>query len=121
MKRIGKQTKEITLKRIGGDEFQFTLTAGSYYIGNKEIGMIIEANGSTVLFDSFDEYNKTDLDVDFWEEVLWHTNHDEITSVEANALYHVVDELLHETNTGVNQLYINDETWIDGLFDIVVE
>ena len=54
--------------------------------------------------------------------MLWHTNHDEITKAEAIVLSHVVDELLHETNTGVNQLYIDDETWItDIIFDIVSE
>ena len=122
MKRLGKQSKEMTLKRIEGDEFQFTISAGSYYIDNKEIGVIIEVNGSIVLFDSFDEYWKTDLvDINFWEELLWHINHDTISSSEAKALSHVVEELIRETNTGVNQIYIDDETWIDGIFDLVTE
>ena len=120
MKRLGKQSKEITLKRIGGDEFQFVIEAGYYYINGKETGVIINTAGSVVLFDTFEEYNKTNLDVDFWEEVLWHTNHDDITEAEATALSHVVDELIHETNTGVDQLYIDDETWIDGLFELVI-
>ena len=120
MKRLGKQSKEITLKRIRGDEFQFAIEAGYYYVNGKETGILINTAGSLVLFDSFDEYGKADLDINFWEEQLWHTNHETITSGEALALYHVVDELLHEVNTGVNQLYIDDETWIDGLFELVI-
>lgn len=120
MKRLGKQSKEITLKRTGDDKFQFTIEAGYYYINGKETGVIINTAGSVVLFDNFDEYNKADLDINFWEEVLWHTNHDEITKAEATVLSHVVDELIHETNTGVNRLYLDDETWIDGYFELVI-
>ena len=121
MKRLGKQSKEITLKRIGGDEFQIFLEVGVYYIDGKETGVLINTAGSVVLFDNFDEYWKTDLDVAFWEEMLCHTNHDDITESEATALSHVVEELRKEVYTGVNQIYLDDETWIDGLFDIIVD
>lgn len=121
MKRLGKQTKEITLKRIGGDEFQFCIEVGVYYIDNVEKGVLINTAGSIILFENFDEYWHTNLDVEFWEDMLWHTNRNPITDAEATVLSHVVEELRKEVYTGVNQLYLDDETWIDGLFDIVVE
>ena len=120
MKKFGKQSKEITLKRINSDNFTFTIETGEYYIDGKETGVFINVEGCIVFFETFDEYWKTNLDKPFWEELLWHTNHDEITDAEATALGYVVEELRKETNTGINQLYIDDETWIDGLFDIVV-
>lgn len=120
MKRIGKQTKEMTLKRIGEDEFQFTITAGSYYIDDKEIGVIIETACATILFDSFEEYWNTDMNKEFWEELLWKNSHEPINEIEATALSHVVEELRMESNNGINQIYLNDETWIDGLFELVI-
>ena len=120
MKKFGMQTREMNLKRIGGDEFQIDVMAGSYYIDNKEIGVVLEVNNSgMILFDSFEEYWNTDMDKGFWEELLWKHSHDPITDIEATALHHVVEELRMESTNGVNQIYINDETWIDGLFDIV--
>ena len=120
MKTIAKQIKEITLRRIEGDGFKFTIAAGNYYIDNKEVGVIIETGGgATVLFDSFDEYWNTDLDVEFWEKLLWDTNHEPVSCAEATALTHIVEELRKEVETGVNQIYINDESYVDGYFDIV--
>ena len=120
MKRLGKQTKEMTLKRICEDEFQFTITAGSYYIDDKEIGVIIETACATILFDSFEEYWNTDMNKEFWEELLWKNSHEPINEIEATALSHVVEELRMESNNGINQIYLNDETWIDGLFELVI-
>ena len=118
MERIGKQTKEITLKRIGGDEFQFTVKAGNYFIDNEEKGVIIETGSATVLFDH-QEY-KGGMDKDFWEGMFCNSSHDPINEQEAIVLNHVVNELIHETNTGVNQLYLDDEIWIDGYFELVI-
>ena len=122
MKRLGLQTKEMLLKRIGGDEFIISVTAGSYYIDNKEIGVVLEVNDSgMILFESFDEYWNTDMNKDFWDELLWKHSHEPITDVEATALSHVVEELRMESVNGVNQIYINDETWIDNIFELVLE
>ena len=120
MKRMTKQTKEMTLKRMGGDEFQFTVAAGSYYVDNKEIGVIIETACATILFDSFEEYWNTDMNKVFWEELLWKYSHEPITDIEASALSHIVEELRMESINGINQIYINDESWIDGLFELVI-
>lgn len=120
MKKFGKQSKEITLKRVSGDKFEFTLEVGLYYINGKETGVFISTRGETVYFDNFDEYWKVDMNVEFWEDMFSKLTHDMITSSEASALSHVVEELRKEVYTGINQLYIDDETWIDGLFDIVV-
>lgn len=119
MKKFGKQSKEITLQRIGGDKFKFTLEVGVYYIDGKETGLFINTAGGLVFFDDFDEYWTTNLEVIVWEDLLSYTNHDDITDYESTALSHVVEELRKEVYTGVNQLYLDDETWIDGLFDIV--
>ena len=121
MKKFGKQSKEITLKRTNGDNFSFTLEVGEYYIEGKATGIFINVEGNIIFFESFDEYWTTNLEKPFWEEILSGTIHDGITDAEATALSHVVEELRKEINTGINQLYIDDETWIDGLFDIVVE
>ena len=118
MKRLGKQTKDITLKRIGGDEFQFTVSAGNYYINDKEVGVIIETDSATILFEP-QEFNGN-MDEHFWEEMFSKYVHEPIDDQEAIVLDHVVGELLRETNTGVNQLYLDDETWIDGYFDLVI-
>ena len=120
MKTIGKQSKEMTLKRIGGDEFKFFLEVGVYYIDGVEKGVFINTASSIIFFDNFDEYWNTDLDVEFWEKLLWHTNHELVSRAEATTLSHVVEELRKEVETGVNQIYINDETWIDGLFELVI-
>lgn len=121
MKTFGKQSKGITLKRIGGDEFKFDLEVGVYYINNKETGVFISVVDKTVFFDTFEEYWNGNLDKNAWEEILSETMlHDEVTANEATALNHVVEELRKEVYTGINQLYLDDETWITGLFVIVV-
>lgn len=121
MKRIGKQSKDITLKRVDGDKFEFVLEVGVYYVDNVETGVFINSDGSFLLFDNFEEYWNSHLDVSFWEEILGRTVHEPLSEAEATALTHVVEELRKEVYTGINQLYISDETWIDGLFEIVVE
>ena len=120
MKRLGKQTKEITLKRIESDGFQFTIKAGYYYIDNKEVGVIIETGGAIVLFDSQEEYNGNMMGEEFWEDIFSKWDHVPFNDQESMVLDSVVGELLRETNTGVNQLYIDDETWIDGYFELVI-
>ena len=121
MKTLKLQTREMTLKRIGGDEFLINVTAGSYFINNKEIGVLIEINNSgIVLFDSFDEYWETRMDKDFWESLLKET-HEPITDIEATSLSHVVEELRIESISGVNQIYLNDENWITDVFELVLE
>ena len=119
MKKFGKQSKEITLERLDGDIFTFTLEVGIYYIDNVDTGIFINTADTTIFFESFDEYWKTNLETDFWEDILCETTHEPITPVEAAVLSQVVEELRKEVYTGVNQLYINDETWIVGVFEIV--
>lgn len=121
MKKFGKQSKEIKLRRISGDKFEFTIEVGNYYIDNKETGVFINTIGEVVFFDSFDEYWRAYLDKDFWEDMFSKMTHDEITNVEATVLMHVVEELRKEVETGVNQLYIDDETWTTGVFDIIFD
>ena len=121
MKNIRKQSKEMKLRRTSGDKFEFMIEVGAYYIDNKEVGVFINVAGSFLLFDSYEEYWNSNLDVLFWEDILYHTVHDPITDLEATALTHVVEALRKETETGVNQLYLDDETIIDGVFDIVAE
>ena len=122
MKNLGLQTKEMTLKRTSGDEFQFTIIAGYYYENNEERGVIIEVpNSGIVMFDSHDEYWKHDMDKNFWNELFSSYSYEEITDHEATILSHVVEELRREVETGINQIYVNDETWIDGIFELVTE
>ena len=112
MKKFGKQSKEITLKRTGGD-FLVKMEVGYYYKNNEEIGPFIDINKNIIFFASFKEYWRTYL------PKLLIDLEGELTKTEASVLSHVVEELRIETETGVNQLYLDDETWITGVFDII--
>lgn len=122
MKKFGKQSRDITLRRVGDDTFEFTLEVGIYYIDNVEKGIFISTEGQTVFFESFDEYLRSSLDSHFWEDMLCKTPHEQpITDFESSVLVCVVDELRRETETGINQLYLDDETFVDGVFDMIFE
>lgn len=119
MKIINKQGKTMKLKRTQ-DDLRIDLTFSYLYENNKEIGASIEVNNSCeMIFDSIDEMHNTKLNQHFFKEMLWkYGNREEISKEEANELSSVVLELVHETNTGINQFYIIDSKELN-FFEII--
>ena len=108
MKIICKQSKEMAVKRKT-DGILTDVIVSYLYENNKEAGISINVNNSTeVIFKDTKELFNTKLDADFWEEMLWQCgNRKKINNLEAAELSSIVDELIKEVNTGINQYYID--------------
>ena len=117
------QSKTMRLRRLSNGE-TFQLTAGFIYGEGGEEKFIIVVNGSAVvILDSYDEFYRgttENFGPEFWDKQFWKSNHKEFSIAECGELNEVVDELIVETNTGVNQYYINKEEELC-FFDIVFE
>ena len=121
MSTFSLQTKSMELKRLSNGE-EFTLTAGYVYQDGKNFGFAIIVNGSGIeLMDSYEEFyrgNTEKFGPEFWDRLFWKTDHESLKTVECGELNDVVDELVSEVNTGVNQYYIDKEEELC-YFDII--
>lgn len=117
------QVKTMRLKRLNdGDIIQ--VTAGYIYGegGEEKFAIVLDGCGIEIL-ENYDEFYRSGTEkfgVEFWEKLYWKRNHDEFTIAECGELNDIVDELISEVNTGVNQYYIDKEEELC-FFDIVFE
>lgn len=123
MSTYALQSKTMRLRRLSNKE-EFQITAGYIYQDGKEKGFIIVVNGSGIeVLDNYEEFyrgNTQEFGPEFWDKLFWKSDHEDFRIAECGELNEIVDELVTETNTGVNQFYIDKEEELC-FFDIVYE
>lgn len=69
-------------------------------------------------YEIFYRGNTEQFGPEFWDRLFWKSYHDKLSIAECGELNDVVDKLVTEVNTGVNQYYIDKEEELC-YFDIV--